>query len=34
MRGIDPSEVVAIAERSAARLGPLLVRLVEKGLRT
>ena len=32
--GIDPSEVVAIAERSAARLGPLVVRLVEEGLRT
>jgi purine-nucleoside phosphorylase len=32
--GIDPSEVVAIAERSAARLGPLVVRLVREGLRT
>jgi purine-nucleoside phosphorylase len=32
--GIDPTEVVAIAERSATRVGPLLVRLVEEGLRT
>jgi purine-nucleoside phosphorylase len=32
--GIDPAEVVAIAERSAARLGPLVARLVEEGLRT
>jgi purine-nucleoside phosphorylase len=32
--GIDPTEVVAIAERSAARLGPLVVRLVVEGLRT
>ena len=32
--GIDPSEVVAIAEHSATRVGPLLVRLVEEGLRT
>ena len=30
--GIDPKEVVAIAERSATRAGPLLVRLVETGL--
>jgi len=32
--GIDPSEVVAVAERSAARVGPLVVRLIEEGLRT
>ena len=32
--GIDPDDVVRIAERSAARVGPLLVRLVEEGLRT
>lgn len=32
--GIDPSEVVAVAERTAARLGPLLVDLVRKGART
>ena len=33
--GIDPAdEVVRIAERSAARVGPLVVRLVEEGLRT
>jgi purine-nucleoside phosphorylase len=32
--GIDPSEVVAVAERSAARLGPLVARLVLEGLRT
>ena len=32
--GIDPSEVVTIAERSAARVGPLVVRLVVEGLRT
>ncbi len=32
--GIDPAEVVAIAERSATRVGPLLVRLVEEGLMT
>jgi purine-nucleoside phosphorylase len=31
--GIDPSDVVAIAERTAARLGPLLVELVRKGAR-
>ena len=31
--GIDPSEVVAVAERTAARLGPLLVELVRKGVR-
>jgi purine-nucleoside phosphorylase len=30
--GIDPAEVLAIAERSAERAGPLLVRLVETGL--
>jgi purine-nucleoside phosphorylase len=29
--GIDPSEVVAVAERTAARLGPLLADLVKKG---
>ncbi|RYU08823.1 purine-nucleoside phosphorylase [Nocardioides iriomotensis] len=33
-QGIDPSEVVAVAERTAARLGPLLVDLVRKGART
>jgi purine-nucleoside phosphorylase len=32
--GIDPTEVVAIAERSAARLGPLVVQMVVEGLRT
>ncbi len=32
--GIDAAEVVRIAERSATRVGPLLVRLVEEGLRT
>ena len=32
--GIDPEDVVAVAERSAARVGPLLVRLIEEGLRT
>lgn len=32
--GIDPSEVVAVAERTAARLGPLLVDLVREGART
>ena len=32
--GIDPADVVRIAERSAARVGPLLARLVEEGLRT
>ena len=32
--GIDPSEVVAVAERTAARLGPMLVDLVRKGART
>ena len=31
--GIDPSQVVAVAERTAARLGPLLVDLVRKGAR-
>lgn len=31
--GIDPSEVVAVAEETAGRLGPLLVRLTEKGAR-
>ena len=30
--GIDPDDVVRIAERSAARVGPLLARLVEEGL--
>jgi len=30
--GIDPSEVVAVAERTAARMGPLLADLVRKGL--
>jgi purine-nucleoside phosphorylase len=30
--GIDPDEVVTIAEHTAARLGPLLVELVRKGL--
>ena len=29
--GIDPSEVVAVAERTAARCGPLLLELVRKG---
>jgi purine-nucleoside phosphorylase len=29
--GIDPSEVVAVAERTAARMGPLLADLVKKG---
>ena len=29
--GIDPSEVVAIAERTAARCGPLLRQLVSRG---
>ncbi len=32
--GIDPDEVVRIAERSAMRVGPLVARLVEEGLRT
>lgn len=31
--GIDPDEVVAVAERTAARLGPLLVDLVTRGVR-
>ena len=31
--GIDPSEVVAVAERTAAELGPLLADLVRKGVR-
>jgi purine-nucleoside phosphorylase len=31
---IDPAEVVRIAERSATRVAPLVVRLVEEGLRT
>jgi purine-nucleoside phosphorylase len=31
--GIDPSEVVAVAERTAARIGPLLADLVRKGTR-
>jgi purine-nucleoside phosphorylase len=30
--GIDPGEVVAVAERTAARMGPLLADLVRKGL--
>jgi purine-nucleoside phosphorylase len=30
--GIDPSEVVAVAERTAARMGPLLADLVRKGV--
>jgi purine-nucleoside phosphorylase len=30
--GIDPGEVVRIAERTAKRTGPLLVRLVQRGL--
>jgi purine-nucleoside phosphorylase len=30
--GIDPDEVVRIAEATAAKVGPLLVRLVERGL--
>jgi purine-nucleoside phosphorylase len=30
--GIDPKEVVAIAERAAVSSGPLLVRLVDRGL--
>lgn len=29
--GINPAEVVAVAERTASRLGPLLVELVRKG---
>ena len=29
--GIDPSEVVAVAERTAARMGPLLADLMRKG---
>jgi purine-nucleoside phosphorylase len=32
--GIDPDDVVRIAERSAARVGPLVARLVEEGLNT
>jgi purine-nucleoside phosphorylase len=32
--GIDPDEVVAVAERTAARIGPLLVDLVRKGAPT
>jgi purine-nucleoside phosphorylase len=31
--GIDPSEVVAVAERTATRMGPLLADLVRKGTR-
>jgi purine-nucleoside phosphorylase len=31
--GIDPSEVVAVAERTASRCGPLLTELITKGLR-
>jgi purine-nucleoside phosphorylase len=30
--GVDPAEVVAVAEGTAARTGPLLVRLIERGL--
>ena len=30
--GIDPDEVVAVAERTAARMGPLLADLVRKGV--
>ena len=30
--GIDPAEVVSVAERTAARTGPLLVRLIERSL--
>jgi purine-nucleoside phosphorylase len=30
--GIDPDEVVAVAERTAGTLGPLLTRLVQRGL--
>jgi purine-nucleoside phosphorylase len=30
--GIDPSEVVAVAERTAGRMGPLLADLVRKGV--
>jgi purine-nucleoside phosphorylase len=30
--GIDPSEVVAVAERTATRMGPLLADLVRKGV--
>jgi len=29
--GIDPSEVVAVAEATAARMGPLLAQVVTKG---
>jgi purine-nucleoside phosphorylase len=32
--GIDPAEVVRIAERSATRVAPLMVRLVEEGVGT
>ena len=31
--GIDPSEVVAVAERTAARCGPLLRDLLVRGVR-
>jgi purine-nucleoside phosphorylase len=31
--GIDPSEVVAVAEATAARMGPLLADLVRRGTR-
>ena len=31
--GIDPSEVVRIAERTAERLGPLVAELITKGVR-
>ena len=30
--GIDPAEVVSVAERTAARTGPLLARLIERSL--
>jgi purine-nucleoside phosphorylase len=31
--GIDPGEVVRIAERTAERLGPLVAELITKGVR-
>jgi purine-nucleoside phosphorylase len=31
--GIDPSEVVAVAEATAARTGPLIADLVRRGTR-
>jgi purine-nucleoside phosphorylase len=30
--GIDPDEVVAVADRTAVRMGPLLADLVRKGI--